>query len=403
MGKTSNNSKPPLISNDYEYSYYNLPSTSSSSSSSSPSSSTQHKCNIFSGKWVPNPEGPYYNKSCWAIHDHVNCMKYGRHDSEFMKWRWKPDGDGCELPIFNPAHFLELVKGKSLAFVGDSVARNHVQSLICLLSIVEYPIDVSKTPDFNFKRWRYTSYNFTMATFWTPYLVKRRVSDSGLASLYLDEFDEEWTTEIEEFDYIILSAGHWFFRRAVFYEKGNIVGCHYCIPDINNATELGMFYGYRNALRTAFKAITNSKDYKGITYLRTFSPSHFENGLWNEGGNCVRTKPFRRNETELEGDNMEVYKTQLEEFRNAEREGRERGLKFRLLDTTQAMLLRPDGHPNSHGRWRQENLTSYNDCLHWCLPGPIDTWNDFLLEMMKNELHLRSAEEETDKNLHSND
>ena len=101
-----------------------------------PSSST-HKCDIFSGEWIPNPEAPYYtNKTCWAIHEHQNCVKYGRPDSDFMKWKWKPDG--CELPVFNPAQFLELVRDKSLAFVGDSVARNQMQSLICLLSRVSY-------------------------------------------------------------------------------------------------------------------------------------------------------------------------------------------------------------------------------------------------------------------------
>lgn len=96
---------------------------------------TTRKCDIFSGEWVPNPEAPYYtNTSCWAIHEHQNCMKYGRPDSEFMKWRWKPDE--CELPLFNPRQFFEIVRGKSLAFVGDSVARNQMQSLICLLSRV---------------------------------------------------------------------------------------------------------------------------------------------------------------------------------------------------------------------------------------------------------------------------
>lgn len=97
---------------------------------------TEHeKCDIFSGEWVPNPEAPYYtNTTCWAIHEHQNCMKYGRPDSEFMKWRWKPDG--CDLPIFNPYQFLEIVRGKSMAFVGDSVGRNQMQSLMCMLSRV---------------------------------------------------------------------------------------------------------------------------------------------------------------------------------------------------------------------------------------------------------------------------
>lgn len=94
-----------------------------------------HKCDVFSGEWVPNPDAPYYdNMTCWAIHEHQNCQKYGRPDSDFMKWRWKPDG--CDLPIFNPYQFLEIVRDKSLAFVGDSVGRNQMQSLICMLSRV---------------------------------------------------------------------------------------------------------------------------------------------------------------------------------------------------------------------------------------------------------------------------
>lgn len=98
-------------------------------------SSSTHKCDIFTGEWVRNPEAPYYrNTTCWAIHEHQNCIKYGRPDTDFMKWRWQPDG--CDLPVLNPAQFLEMVRDKSLAFVGDSVSRNQMQSLICLLSRV---------------------------------------------------------------------------------------------------------------------------------------------------------------------------------------------------------------------------------------------------------------------------
>lgn len=233
-----------------------------------------------------------------------------------------------------------------------------------------------------------------MASFWTPHLIKAAMGDSdgptktGLFNLYLDEHDQEWTTQIDEFHYIIISGGHWFFRPMVFYENHRVVGCHYCL--LPNVTDLGMYYGYRKAFRTAFKAINSLKNFKGTTILRTFAPSHFENGLWNEGGNCLRTKPFRSNETQLEGHNLELYMIQMEEFRVAEREGRKRGKKFRVLDTTQAMLLRPDGHPSRYGHLATENVTLYNDCVHWCLPGPIDAWSDFLLQMLKME-GIRSA------------
>ncbi|XP_043716676.1 protein trichome birefringence-like 19 [Telopea speciosissima] len=369
-----------------------MPPSSSSSSGGdgaskglTSSSSSSRECDIFSGEWIPNPEAPYYtNLSCrWAIHEHQNCMKYGRPDLGFTKWRWKPDE--CELPIFNPVQFFEIVRGKSMAFVGDSVARNHAQSLICLLSRVMYPVDISYTKDEDFKRWNYTTYNFTLSTFWTPYLIKIKEEDAnnGLFNLYLDEFDEKWTTQIEQFDYVIISAGHWFYRPIMFYEKGQLLGCQYCFKQ--NIADLNMSYGYRKAFSTAFKAINSLANYKGLTFLRTFAPSHFENGLWNQGGNCLRTKPFRSNETHLEGKALELYRIQVEEFSIAEREGRKRGLRYGLLDTTQASLLRPDGHPSHYGHWPHENVTLYNDCVHWCLPGPIDTWNDLLLEMLKME------------------
>uniref|UniRef100_A0A0A9ESQ3 Uncharacterized protein n=1 Tax=Arundo donax TaxID=35708 RepID=A0A0A9ESQ3_ARUDO len=95
-------------------------------------------CDIFRGEWVPDPEAPYYNhKTCHMIQEHQNCLKYGRPDLGFLKWRWRPSG--CELPRFDPLQFLQFVRGKSLAFVGDSLARNHMQSLLCLLSQVCNP------------------------------------------------------------------------------------------------------------------------------------------------------------------------------------------------------------------------------------------------------------------------
>lgn len=63
-----------------------------------------------------------------------SCGKYGREDDEFLKWRWKPNG--CELARFDAWEFLGLVRGKKLAFVGDSLARNQMESLLCLLSSV---------------------------------------------------------------------------------------------------------------------------------------------------------------------------------------------------------------------------------------------------------------------------
>lgn len=123
-------------------------------------------CDIFRGDWVPDPDAPYYtNDTCSVIHEHYNCMRYGKPDLGFVKWRWRPDG--CDLPRFNPWRFLDMMKGKSIAFVGDSLARNHKDSLICLLTRAAEP--TPSWPSSKHTVYYYGEYNFTVANFWAPY------------------------------------------------------------------------------------------------------------------------------------------------------------------------------------------------------------------------------------------
>ncbi|XBI08842.1 hypothetical protein VPH35_136517 [Triticum aestivum] len=100
-------------------------------------------CDIFKGEWVPDPGAPgYTNETCPVIHGHYDCMRYGKPDLGFVRWRWRPDG--CELPRFDAARFLGAMRGKSVAFVGDSLARNQMHSLVCLLARAERPVPWTK-------------------------------------------------------------------------------------------------------------------------------------------------------------------------------------------------------------------------------------------------------------------
>uniref|UniRef100_A0A0D3GF82 Trichome birefringence-like N-terminal domain-containing protein n=1 Tax=Oryza barthii TaxID=65489 RepID=A0A0D3GF82_9ORYZ len=334
-------------------------------------------CDIFRGEWVPDDGGgaaPYYtNESCPLIQEHQNCMKYGRPDLGFLRWRWRPER--CELPRFDAAAFLELVRGKSMAFVGDSLARNHMQSLMCLLSKVEYPKDVSKTRDPGFRTMHYESHNFTIAVFWSPYLVTANQSSDpaagGLWDLYLDEPDAAWAAAVAGFDYAVVSAANWFTRPSMFHERGRLVGCHYCL--VPGVPDLTLRYSLRAAFRTALRALAAGAGgagvFNGTAIVRTLSPtSHFEGGEWNKGGDCRRTRPSTANETRMSGLDLDFHTAQVEELL--------------LMDTTAAMVARADGHPSRYGHWAHEKVTLYNDCVHWCLPGPIDVWNEMLLQML---------------------
>ncbi|CAO1945357.1 unnamed protein product [Urochloa humidicola] len=341
------------------------------------------KCDIFRGEWVPDPDAPHYtNETCAFIQEHQNCMFYGRPDLDFLKWRWKPHG--CDLKRFDPHRFLAAVGNKTIAFVGDSLARNHMQSLLCLLSKVASPKDVSVTDkaDPN-KILHYEGYNFTIYLFWSPFLVRSEEVGGdrpGVFRLFLDEPDERWLSASPRFDVVLLSGANWFTRESYFYERGELVGGMY-VP-LNFTSTLTNQYSHRMAFRTALRALAAAR-FCGKVILRTLSPmSHFEGGAYNAGGDCRRTRPFRANETApMGGVELEFYTSQLEEFREA---AEARGLDVALMDSTAAMLMRPDGHPSRYGHWPDEKRTLYNDCIHWCLPGPVDAWNDMLLHMLSD-------------------
>jgi xyloglucan O-acetyltransferase len=66
-------------------------------------------------------------------------------------------------------------------------------------------------------------------------------------------------------------------------------------------------------------------------------------------------------------------------------------LRIDALDVTKLALMRPDGHPGPY--MNPDPFTDgykekvQNDCVHWCLPGPIDSWNEIFLEIVKRWRH----------------
>ncbi|KAF5744412.1 hypothetical protein HS088_TW08G01017 [Tripterygium wilfordii] len=349
------------------------------------------KCDIFTGDWIVDPSGPFYNnESCRLIEDHQNCKSNGRPDSGYLYRRWSPRD--CDLPRFDPQRFLNLMRNKSWAFIGDSISRNHVQSLLCILSQVEQPVEVYHDEEYRSKRWHFSSHNFTLSVIWTPFLLKAGISEdnNGVSTseiqLYLDELDEIWTDQYNGFDYVVIAGGKWFLKTAIYIENNTVAGCHYC-PG-KNLTELGFEYAYRKALKLVLNFFTDN-DHRASIFFRTITPDHFENGEWFSGGTCNRTVPFKEGQIDIRDVDATMLNIELEEFAKAAEAGTRNGVVLRLLDTTRLSLLRPDGHPGPYRNFmpfaEDENAKVQNDCLHWCLPGPIDSWNDLLMETMVNE------------------
>nr|CAN78560.1 hypothetical protein VITISV_013946 [Vitis vinifera] len=78
----------------------------------------------------------------------------------------------------------------------------------------------------------------------------------------------------------------------------------------------------------------------------------------------------------VEVEEVEAAKANTEQFP---------GFRVEALDVTKLSLMRPDGHPGPYmhpfpfANGVKDRVQ--NDCVHWCLPGPVDTWNQILLEV----------------------
>ncbi|XP_031094025.1 protein trichome birefringence-like 23 [Ipomoea triloba] len=345
-------------------------------------------CDLFVGDWIHNPDGPSYtNETCSFIGGHQNCMKNGRPDTDFLYWRWKPRD--CNLPRFKPKKFLELMRDKTWALIGDSISRNHVQSILCMLSKVEEPIEVYHDEEYRSKRWIFPVFNFTVSVIWSPFLAEAAIFEdyNGVSTseiqLHLDRLDRNWTQHFDSFDYMMFSSGEWFVKSTIYFENDTALGCHNCPK--RNLTQLGFNYAYREVLRHVFSFILSS-NHRGTIFFRTSTPDHFENGEWHSGGSCRRTEPAKEGEFQLTEINKILRRIELQEFEEALANAGEKRVKLKLFDVNPLSLLRPDGHPGPYRFFqpfaKDKNESVGNDCLHWCLPGPIDSWNDLVMEMV---------------------
>ncbi|KAJ8773817.1 hypothetical protein K2173_008280 [Erythroxylum novogranatense] len=365
------------------------------SSSVSPSTiekedANEPPCDYTNGRWVHDTNGPLYNgTTCGTIKEGQNCIRHGRPDLGFLYWRWRPEQ--CKLPRFEPNTFLQLLRNKHLAFVGDSMARNQLESLLCLLATASVPKLVHRDGENNkFRRWYFESYNTSISIYWSPFLVKgveKSKSGPDHNELYLDHLDEKWAADMDGFQVIVLSIGHWFLHPAVYYEDGHVIGCHYC-PGLNH-TEIGFYDVLRKAFKTTLNTVIERVKTKrnGIdVILATFSPSHFE-GEWDKFGACPKTEPYGKGEKSLEGMDAEMRQIGIEAMEAAKLNSYLHELRLEALDISKLSLMRPDGHPGPymHPNPFANGITErvQNDCVHWCLPGPVDTWNQILLEVMK--------------------
>ncbi|KAH7282449.1 hypothetical protein KP509_35G031000 [Ceratopteris richardii] len=363
--------------------------------------STGHDaCDLWSGRWVEDrgKKAVYNSSSCPVLTPTQDCEGNGRPDQAYISWRWEPWG--CQPPEFNAELFFRLLRGKTIAFVGDSVARNHMEALMCILWQTEVPENRGSK---KMQKWYFRAHSVTVIRIWSAWLVNVSIdafdfAPADLVKLHLEQADTAFMDVLPRLDVMVISCGHWFAKKAAFVRGGRVVGGQLWGDRRLPSPPLSSSDAFSIAMETALTAIAGHAQFKGLTILRTYSPDHYEGGAWNTGGSCAdKVRPLNTSEIVHNPYTDLMRRHQLEAFTAAQLHIKNSS-KLRLLDVTPVFAFRPDGHPGPY-RSRGLKVNEFGvhgklppqDCLHWCMPGPIDTWNDLLLELLKRELLTMSA------------
>ncbi|TYH35884.1 hypothetical protein ES332_D13G225500v1 [Gossypium tomentosum] len=334
-------------------------------------------CDLYTGTWVKDDDYPIYKPgSCPYVDEAFDCQSNGRPDSDYLRWRWKPDG--CDLPRFNATDFLERLRGKRLMLVGDSMNRNQFESILCLLregltnKSKMYEVHGYKiTKERGYFIFKFEGYNCTMVFVRSHFLVKEgiRINEQGNSNptLSIDKIDKT-SDRWKQADILIFNTAHWWVhgktaRGINYYKEGD-----YLYPKFN-AVE-----AYRRALKTWARWIDeNIKPEAKLVLYRGYSSAHFRGGDWNSGGSCTgESEPI------LSGAILDTYPLKM---KIVEEVIQEMKVPVILLNVTRLTNSRKDGHPGIYGKALKEgkmNSMRREDCSHWCLPGVPDAWNELI-------------------------
>ncbi|XP_054803013.1 protein trichome birefringence-like 6 isoform X2 [Prosopis cineraria] len=335
---------------------------------------TVEDCDLTKGSWVFDESYPLYTKdSCPFIDEGFDCQGNGRSDSDYLKWRWQPQG--CDLPRFNATKMLELIRGKRVVFVGDSINRNQWESLLCMLmGGIRDPRRVYETHGRKITKekgnysFRFLDYQCTVEFYVSHFLVhesKARIGQKRRPTLRIDAIDRG-SSRWRGADILVFNTAHWWSHYKTkaginYYQEGSIVH-----PQLDVST------AFRKALMTwASWVDKHVNTRKTRVFFRSSAPSHFRGGQWNTGGHCKEvTSPLNETLSAAKPEKNGIVEEVMKQMKT----------RVTLLDITRLSEYRLDGHPSIYG-WKSgksSKLHSTQDCSHWCLPGVPDTWNELL-------------------------
>ncbi|OMO56091.1 hypothetical protein COLO4_35791 [Corchorus olitorius] len=343
-------------------------------------SSKNADCNYAKGRWVADSRRPFYSgfgckrwlSGMWA------CRLTQRLDFSFEGYRWQPQN--CKVPEFDRFTFLKRMQNKTIAFVGDSLGRQQFQSMMCMASGGEESPevqDVAREYGLGKPRgairpdgwvYRFPSTNTTILYYWSASLSDlvplNKTDKASNVSMHLDRPPAFLRRYLHRFDVLVLNTGH-------HWNTGKLTANRWVVHVNGKPNENKKLEDMKNAKNFTVHSIVRWVDSQLPLYpqlkafFRTISPRHFQNGDWNTGGTCNNTTPLTRGSEVMQDESSDKVV-----------ESAVRGTRVKILDVTAISELRDEAHMSGYSIRPTQGI---NDCLHWCLPGVPDTWNELLI------------------------
>ncbi|MCL7050573.1 hypothetical protein MKW94_005872 [Papaver nudicaule] len=337
------------------------------------------KCNVVKGKWVFNRslKSLYSDETCPYLDKQVVCVKNGRRDSDYRYWEWQPDE--CKLPRFDPKTALEKLRGQRLMFVGDSLQRGQWQSFVCMVESVIPAKNKSIRRGRSHTVFKAKEYNATIEFYWAPFLVESN-SDLRIIGNPKDR--------ILRVDAVKKHARYWegvdilVFNSYVWWMSGLKIKSLWgsFANGEEGYEELDATIAYRMGLKTWANWVDSTIDpNKTRLFFTTMSPTHMRSADWHnkKGIRCYNeTRPVLKRGYCGSGSDkrmMNVVSSVVGKMK----------VPVSFINITQMSEHRIDGHTSVYTEYQGKVLTDeqkedpkrYADCIHWCLPGVPDTWN----------------------------
>ncbi|KAE8692897.1 Protein trichome birefringence-like 3 [Hibiscus syriacus] len=288
----------------------------------------------------------------------------------------------CQIQRFDAEVALEKLRGKRLVFSGDSLQRNQWESFVCMVEWTIPPQKKSLTLGKVHNVFKAKEYNATIEFHWAPFLVQSNtdinIKEAKKRIIKVDSVSDT-SKDWEGADILAFNTYVWWmYGIRVKTLWGSFANGE------EGYAQLDTPVAYKIGLKTWANWIdSNINPNKTRVFFTTMSPIHSKSEEW---GREDGLKCFNESEPLKKKNFWGNFAANKEMMSAVDEVMKKMKVPVSVLNVTQLSMYRVDAHSSIYTETGGKLLTpeeradpkKHADCIHWCLPGVPDTWNQLL-------------------------